>query len=180
MATTPAPSRCWCLVSRWHEAQYRKIWGQAGLIRVSSEALNPRPPVALIVQRVPADVESDRYQLWYLSAHSFSVATSPRIPEGSRKNPPGPCEQPRLSGQVQFLAVPNGSPKDTGLKDALVGDQAGRSSNHASFGRQSEGPGDGSRYQNFLDGILLSGRSVHQITYNFQRPRFALEIVGTS
>ena len=85
VATTPAPSRCWCLVSRWHEAQYRKIWGHAGLIRVSSEALNPRPPVALIVQRVPADVESERYQLWYLSAHSVSLATSPRIPEGSRK-----------------------------------------------------------------------------------------------
>jgi hypothetical protein len=71
-------------------------------------------------------------------------------------------------------------PQETGLKDALVGDQAGRSGNHASFGPQSEGPGDGSRYQNFLDGIQLSGRNVHQITYNFQRPRFALEIVGTS
>lgn len=100
--------------------------------------------------------------------------------KGAEKIRRGHGEQPRLSGQVQFLAVPNGSPKDTGLKDALVGDQAGRSSNHASFGRQSEGPGDGSRYQNFLDGILLSGRNVHQITYNFQRPRFALEIVGTS
>jgi hypothetical protein len=31
-----------------------------------------------------------------------------------------------------------------------------------------------------LHGILLSVRNLHQITYNFQRPRFALEIVGTS
>src|SRR6516162_5873662 len=105
VATTPAPSRCWCLVSRWHETQYRKTWGQAGLIRVSSEALNPRPPVALIVQRVPPDVESDRYQLWYLSAHSVSLAPSPRIPEGGRKKSAGACEQPRLRSQVQFLAA---------------------------------------------------------------------------
>ena len=177
VTTTPAPSRCWCLVSRWHETQYRKTWGQAGLIRVSSEALNPCPPVALIVQRVPADVESDRYQLWYLSTHSVSLATSPRIPEGSRKLPPGPCEQPRLRSQTQLLAAPNGSPKDTGLEDALG--RPGRPVEQSCVLRASIGRAR-DRYQNFLAGILLSGRNVHQITYNFQRPRFGPEIVGTS
>ena len=126
VTTTPAPSRCWCLVSRWHVAQYREISGQAGLIRVSSEALNPRPPVALIVQRVPADVESDRYQLWYLSAHSVSLATSPRIPEGSRKKSAWPMRAAAAEESGSILAVPNGGPKDTGLEDALVGDQGGR------------------------------------------------------
>ena len=178
VTTTPAPSRCWCLVSRWHEAQYRKIWGQAGLIRVSSEALTLVLLSLSLCSGCPLMSCPMRTILVLFRAFGLP-RDQPAQPgrEPSRKNPPGLCEQPRLRSQTQLLAAPNGSPKDTGLEDALG--RPGRPVEQSCVLRASIGRAR-DRYQNFLAGILLSGRNVHQITYNFQRPRFAPENVGTS
>jgi hypothetical protein len=179
VTTTPAPSRCWCLVSRWHVAQYRKIWGQAGLIRVSSEELTLVLLSLSLCSACPLMSSPMRTSSGTFPRISVSLATSLRIPQESRKNPPGPFEQPRLRSQVQFLVCQTAAPKTPVLRMlSWETMEAGRTSCvlWESIGR----PGDRSWYQNSLDGILLSGRRVHQIAYNFQRPRFAPEIVGTS